>query len=171
MKFTTKLIIFWATIFLIFLLGIVLVMTIFWGVRFNYGHLLVAFFINGIIPPVVIASFFYKRLDYMESEKIDPPTFDGIQKKKLPFKAHTNKPFDELMHKVDRQYIISYSDRENKILKFRTDTRMLAWGISGYIKMIDSENVEVVVYSIIRSRRDTLTVNQTISILQSIFNC
>ena len=170
MKFTTKLIIFWASIFLIFLSGIILVMSVFWGVKFNYWHLFIAFIINGIIPPIVITSLFYKRLDYMESENIEPPKFDGVKTRNLPFKARTRFPFDEMMQKVDRQYIISYSDRKNQIIKFRTDSRMLAWGISGYIKMIDSENVVVVAYSIFNSKRDALTVSQTISVLQSIFN-
>lgn len=170
MKFTTKLIIFWASVFLIFLSGIILVMVLFWGIKFNYWHLFIAYVINGIIPPAIITSLFYKRLDYMESESLEPPTFDGVRTQNLSFKARTRYPFDEMMQKVDRQYIISYSDRENQILKFRTDTRMLAWGISGYIKMIDPENVVVVVYPIFNSKRDALTVSQTIRVLQSIFN-
>lgn len=171
MKFTTKLIIFWASVFLIFLLGIIFVMTVFWEVRFNYWHLFIAFVINGIIPPAVITSLFYKRLDYMESENIEPPTFEGVKTAQIPFKARTRYPFDELMQKVDRQYIISFSDRERQILKFRTDSRMLSWGISGYIKMIDENNVVVVAYPIFsNSRRDALTVNQTLRVLNSVFN-
>lgn len=170
MKFTTKLIIFWATVFLIFLSGVIIVMTVFWGVKFNYWHLFIAFVINGIIPPVIITSFFYKRLDYMESDNIEPPNFKGVKAANLTFKARTKYPFDEMMQKVDRQYIISFSDRENKILKFRTDTRMLSWGISGYIRMIDTETVVVVVYPVFNSRRDALTVNQTLRVLHSIFS-
>ena len=171
MKFTTKLIIFWASIFLMFLLGIVFVMTVFWGVRFEFWQIFIAFIINGIIPPAIITSLFFKRLNYMESESIDPPNFKGMKTVELPFKARTRSPFDELMQKVDRQYIISFSDREKKILKFRTDSRLLSWGISGYIKMNGPEKVTVVVYPIYEnSRRDALTVNQTLRILNSIFN-
>ena len=170
MKFTTKLIIFWASIFLIILLGIILVMSVFWGVQFNFWYLSIAFVINGIIPPIVITSLFYKRLDYMESENIEPPTFDGVKTMNISFEARTKYPFDEMMQKVDRQYIISFSDRKNKIIKFRTDTRMLSWGISGYIKMIDPETVVVVAYPIFNSRRDALTVSQTLRVLHSIFN-
>ena len=147
-------------------------MTVFWEMRFNYWHLFIAFVINGIIPPAVITSLFYKRLDYMESDSLEPPTFRGVKTENLPYNTRTNKcPFDEMMHKVDRQYIISFSDREKKILKFRTDSRMLAWGISGYIKMTDPLNVEVHVYPIFsNSRRDALTVNQTLRVLHSVFN-
>lgn len=107
----------------------------------------------------------------MESENIEPPIFDGVKTAQLPFKARTRYPFDEMMQKVDRQYIISFSDREKQILKFRTDSRMLSWGISGYIKMIDENNVVVVAYPIFsNSRRDALTVNQTLRILNSVFN-
>ncbi len=170
MKFTTKLIIFWASVFLIFLLGIIFVMTVFWRVHFNFWHLLVAFIINGIIPPAIITSFFYNRLDYMETENDNPPTFTGTKTMEIPFKGRTSCPFDEMMQKVDRQYIISYSDRKKKILKFRTDTRMLSWGIGGYLKMLDDETVEVFVYPVFKnSRREELTLNQTLRVLCSIF--
>lgn len=170
MKFTTKLLIFWASIFLIFLLGIILVMSVFWGIQFNFWHLLVAFVINGIIPPAIITSFFYNKLDYMESEEITPPNFKGVKTMDIPFKAKTSCPFDEMMQKIDRQYIISYSDRKKRILKFRTDTRMLSWGVGGYLKMIDEETVEVSVYSsFMNSRRDELILNQTLRVIYSIF--
>lgn len=171
MKFTTKLLAFWASVFLIFLVGIVFVMTVFWGLKFNYWHLLIAFIINGVIPPAIITSFFYNRLDYMESENDDPPKFKGVKTIDLPFKARTSCPFDEMMQKVDRQYIISYSDRKKKILKFRTDTRMLSWGIGGYLKMVDDNTVEAYVYPVFKnSRRDELTLNQILRVLHSIFN-
>src|SRR5690554_1271660 len=99
MKFTTKLIIFWASVFLIFLLGFIFVMTVFWEVRFNYWQLFVAFVINGILPPAIITSLFYKRLEYMESENIEPPSFNGVKSSQLPFKARTRYPFDEMMQK------------------------------------------------------------------------
>ena len=171
MKFTTKLILFWASVFLIFLLGIVFVMTVFWDVRFNFWQLFVAFIINGIIPPIVITSLFFKRLNYMESESLDPPTFKGMKCADLTFTPRTRCPFDELMQKIDRQYIISFSDREKKILKFRTDSRMLSFGIGGYVQMVTSDKVSVVVYPIFEnSRREELTLNQTLRILNSIFN-
>ena len=171
MKFTTKLLIFWASLFLIFLTGIISVMAVFWGIQFNFWHLAVVFIINGIIPPAIITSFFYKRLDYMESDSLNPPTFKGMKTANLTFKGKNKSPFDEMMHRIDRQYIISYSDREKKVLKFRTDTRMLAWGIGGFVKMIDDENVEVIVYPVFgNSRRDELYLNQTLRILYSVFN-
>lgn len=171
MKFTTKLIIFWASVFLIFLLGIVFVMTVFWDVRFNFWQLLIAFIINGIIPPAIITSLFYNRLDYMESESIEPPNFKGQKTAQLPFTSKSHSPFDEMLHRIDRQYIISFSDRERTVLKFRTDSRMLSWGLGGYVNMIDPENVTVVVYPIFEnSRREELTLNQTLRVLNSIFN-
>lgn len=172
MKFTTKLLIFWASVFLIFLLGIISVMSVFWGVEFDFWQILIAFIINGVIPPAIITSFFYNRLEYMESEIDDPPKFTGLKTMNLPFKSRTSCPFDEMMQKVDRQYIISFSDRKRKILKFRTDTRMLSWGIGGYLKMLDDETVEAYVYPVFKnSRREELTLNQTLRVLHSIFNC
>ena len=172
MKFTTKLLIFWASVFLIFLSGIVFVMTVFWGMHFNFWHLLVAFIINGVIPPAIITSFFYNRLEYMESEVDSPPQFKGVKTRVLSFKSRTSCPFDEMMQKIDRQYIISYSDRKNKILKFRTDTRMLSWGIGGYLKMLDDETVEAYVYPVFKnSKREELTTNQVLRVVHSIFSC
>lgn len=172
MKFTTKLLIFWASVFLIFLSGIVFVMTVFWGMHFNFWHLLVAFIINGVIPPAIITSFFYNRLEYMESEIDTPPKFKGVKTRVLPFKSRTSCPFDEMMQKIDHQYIISYSDRKNKILKFRTDTRMLSWGIGGYLKMLDDETVEAYVYPVFKnSKREELTTNQVLRVVHSIFSC
>ena len=148
MKFTTKLLIFWSSVFLIFLLGIILVMSVFWDVSFNYWQLLVAFIINGVIPPAIIISFFYKRLEYMESEDDSPPKFSGVKSKNLLYKA-----------------------RKNKILKFRTDSRMLSWGIGGYLRMANDETIEVFVYPIHKhSRREKLILNQTLRVLCSTFN-
>ena len=170
MKFTTELLIFWSSVFLIFLLGFVIVMSVFWDISFNFWHLLVAFVINGVIPPAIITSFFYNRLEYMESEDDTPPKFKGVKTLDIKFEARTNSPFDEMMQKVDRQYIISYSDRKNKILKFRTDSRMLTWGLGGYLRMYDDNTVEAYVYPIHKnSRREGLTVNQTLRVLGSIF--
>jgi hypothetical protein len=89
----------------------------------------------------------------------------------LSFKSRTSCPFDEMMQKIDRQYIISYSDRKNKILKFRTDTRMLSWGIGGYLKMLDNETVEAYVYPVFKnSKREELTTNQVLRVIHSIFS-
>lgn len=171
MKFTTKLLIFWSSVFLIFLLGIIIVMSLLWGITFNFWHLFIAFIINGVLPPAIITSFFYCRLDYMESKDETPPKFSGVKTMSIPFKGRTNCPFDEILQKIDRQYIISYSNRQNQILKFRTDTRMLTWGIAGYVRMIDNETMEVFVYPIHkRSRREELQLNQTLRVLWSIFN-
>ena len=171
MKFTTKLLIFWASVFLIFLFGIIVVMSIFWGVQFNFWQVMIVFIINGVLPPAIITSFFYNRLEYMELENDEPPTFKEVKTMKLPFKARTSCPFDEMMQKVDRQYIISFSDRKKKVLKFRTDTRMLSWGIGGYLKMEDDNTVLVYVYPVFKhSRREELVLNQTLRILHSIFS-
>ena len=170
MKFTNKLLIFWSSVFLIFLLGIITVMSLFWGITFNFWRLFIVFIINGVIPPAIITSFFYNRLEYMESKDENPPKFSGVKSMQIPFKARTNCPFDEIMQRVDREYILSYTNRQNQILKFRTDSRMLSWGIGGYIRMIDNHTMEVFVYPIHKkSRREMLLLNQTLRVLCSIF--
>lgn len=107
----------------------------------------------------------------MESEKLDPPSFTGQKKAQFQFKGRTNQPFDEILQRVDRQWIISFSDRKNHVLKFRTDARMISWGLGGYLKMENDGNVVVIVYPISpRSKREKLFVNQTLRLIHSILN-
>lgn len=171
MKFTVRLYLYWVSIFLIFFVGIQSVVFILWNMQVEAWQSALVFLIVGVIPPAVITAFFYKRLDYMESEKLDPPSFTGQQKAQFQFKGRTNQPFDEVLQRVDRQWIISFSDRKNRVLKFRTDARMTSWGLGGYLKMEDDETVMVIVYPIRpRSKREKLFVNQTLRLMHSVLN-
>lgn len=171
MKFTIKLFFYWVSIFLTFFIGIQVVVYVLWNMRMDSWQSALVFFIVGVIPPAVITAFFYKRLDYMESEKLDPPSFAGQQKAQFQFKGRTKQPFDEILQRVDRQWIISFSDRKNHVLKFRTDSRMISWGLGGYLKLEDDESVTVIVYPIRpRSKREKLFVNQTLRLMHSILN-
>lgn len=76
------------------------------------------------------------------------------------------------MQRVDRQWIISFTDREHRILKFRTDARMISWGLGGYLKMEDEDRVDVIVYPLFPdSKREMMNVNQVLRVMQSILNC
>jgi hypothetical protein len=159
------------SIFLIFYIGIQVVVYFLWGMRVEAWQGVLVFLIVGVIPPALITAFFSKRLDYMESEKLEPPSFSGQKKAVFQFKGRSDSPFDEVMQRIDRQWIISYSDRKNRILKFRTDARMTSWGLGGYLKMEDEETVTVIVYPIRpRSKRDRLFVNQTLRLVHSVLN-
>lgn len=172
MKFTTRLLLYWISIFLVFYIGILLAISLFWGLPINFWQILLVFGIVGVIPPVIISAYFFKRLDYMESEDIRPPVFSGQKKAVLKFKPRTSQPpFDEIMLRIDRQWIISYSDREHGVLKFRTDSRMMAWGIGGYVQQTSENTVNVTVYPIFpTSRREKKILNQTLRLMQSILN-
>ncbi|MEN6322036.1 MAG: hypothetical protein ABFD09_00875 [Proteiniphilum sp.] len=171
MKFTIKLFFYWVSIFLIFFIGIQAVVFVLWEMRLEIWQGALVFLIVGVTPPAIITTFFYKRLDYMESEKLDPPSFTGQQKAQFQFKGRTNQPFDEVLQRIDRQWIISFSDRKNHVLKFRTDTRMISWGLGGYLKMEDDENITVIVYPISpRSKREKLFINQTLRLMHSVLN-
>jgi hypothetical protein len=159
------------SIFLIFYIGIQVVVYFLWGMRVEAWQGVLVFLIVGVIPPALITAFFSKRLDYMESEKLEPPSFSGQKKAVFQFKGRSDSPFDEVMQRIDRQWIISYSDRKNRILKFRTDARMTSWGLGGYLKMEGEETVTVIVYPIRpRSKRDRLFVNQTLRLVHSVLN-
>lgn len=172
MKFSIRLLLFWISVFLTFYIGILLVTYVLWGLPLKFGQILLVFLIAGVLPPVIITAFFMRRLDYMESEDLEPPKFSGQKKATLKFKRRTKQSaFDEVMLRIDRQWIISFSDREKRILKFRTDTRMMAWGIGGYAKMIDENTVFVVLYPMYpNSRREEKIMMQTLRIMQSVLD-
>ena len=170
MKFSIRLMFFWIAVFLAFYFGILLVTAVLWGVPIQFWQMVLVFLIAGVLPPALITAYFYRRLDYMESEDLEPPKFKGVKKATLNFKKRTKQPaFDEVMLRIDRQWIISFSDRENRVLKFRTDTRMMAWGIGGYVKMTDDTTVQVVLYPMnSNSRREEKMMMQTLRVMQSI---
>lgn len=171
MKFTTKLLFTWISIFLLFFVTTISLTNMLWGVQMPFWKLLIVFFIAGIVPPALITLFFYKRLDYMESEDIAPPIFSGQKKVVMNFTPRSQNYFDEIMQRVDKNWIISYTDRENKVLKFRTDTRALSWGIGGYVKLLEDKKVLVIVYSMHPdSRREEKILNQTLRLMRAILN-
>jgi hypothetical protein len=105
----------------------------------------------------------------MESEELDPPTFSGQQRAVFHFKGRGQKPFDEVMQRIDRQWIISFSDRRNRVLKFRTDARMTSWGLGGYLKMGEDGEITVIIYPVRSySKRDEISVNQTLRLIHAI---
>ncbi len=144
-----------------------------WHVELSFFKLFLVFLIVGVLPPALITLYFYKKLNYIESEDINEPDFPHKRKIVLPFKQMSLKqrPFDELMVRVDRQWVLTFTDRENQILKFRTDTRIFSWGVGVYLKMIDSKTVSVVVYPIMpMTKHDVRVINHTFRLLQSILN-
>ena len=169
MRFTTRLFLYWVSIFLIFSIGVIGVVYFLWDFRVNLLQAAVVFFIVGVIPPGLITAWFSRRLNYMESERLDPPLFSGQKRATFQFKGHTSHPFDEVMQRVDRQWIISYSDRKNHVLKFRTDARMFSWGLGGYLKMEDAEKITVIVYPINpKSAREELFMNHLLRVMGTI---
>jgi len=169
MRFTVRLFLFWVSIFLIFYLAVLGVVYLFWGLQFDLWHAALVFFLAGVIPPALITAYFFRRLDYMETEKLDPPSFSGQKRARFTFKARTDSPFDEVMQRIDRQWIISFSDRKNRVLKFRTDARMMSWGLGGYLSMKDDQTVEVIVYPIHpSSRREQLMLTQLLRVISSV---
>jgi len=171
MRFTLRLFCYWVSIFLVFFIGVSAVLFFLWGLRVELWQAALAFFIVGMIPPGIITLYFSRRLDYMESNNLNPPSFSGQKKAVFQFKGRTKCPFDEVLQRVDRQWIISFSDRKNQILKFRTDARMVSWGMGGYLKMEDEETVIVIVYPIRpKSKREKLLVNHTLRLMHTILN-
>ena len=169
MKFSTRLFLYWVSIFLVFSIGVITVVYLLWGFRVNLLQAALVFFIVGVIPSGCITAWFSRRLNYMESESLDPPLFSGQKRATFHFKGHTKHPFDEVLQRVDRQWIISFSDRKNRVLKFRTDARMFSWGLGGYLRMEDDEKITVIVYPINpKSEREELFQNQLLRVMGSI---
>ena len=171
MKFTTKLFLAWMFIFLIFYVAVITIISLFWGIRIQFWQLFLVFFIAGVLPPAVITWFFYKRLDYMESENPDPPSFSGQKKALLTFRSKSNNPYAEMLQKIDRSFIVSYSDKEACIVKFRTDCRIMSWGVCGYVRLLDQSKVEAIVYPMnTDSKREEKILLQTLRLLRSVLN-
>ena len=106
----------------------------------------------------------------MESDNIEPPQFEGQKKATFLIKRNNKSSFDEVLQKIDRQWIISYSDRKNGVLKFRTDARMTSWGLGGYAKMEEDDKVLVIIYPVHpSSAREKKMVVQTLRIMRTIF--
>lgn len=171
MKFTTKLFLTWMSIFLIFYITVIAIISLFWGIRIQFWQLLLVFFIAGVLPPAALTWLFYKRLDYMESENSEPPAFSGHKKAILTFKARSANPYAEMLQKIDRSFIVSYSDKETHVVKFRTDSRIMSWGVGGYIKLQDDNKVQAIVYPMnADSKREEKILLQTLRLLKSILN-
>lgn len=169
MRFTIRLYLYWVSIFFTFYVGVIFVVSLLWGLQLDFLRMGLVFFIVGMIPPAIVTFFYAKRLDYMESDDMEPPSFAGQKTMLFQFKGRTDHPFDEVMQRIDRQWIISYSDRKKGILKFRTDTRMISWGLGGYLKMEDKENILVIVYPIhSRSKREKIMVDQLLELMKSV---
>lgn len=107
----------------------------------------------------------------MESENQEPPTFSGQKKATFVFKTRSNNHYAELLQKIDRSFIVSYSDKEARIVKFRTDSRIMSWGVGGYVKLLDANKVEAIVYPMIAdSKREEKILLQTLRLLKAVLN-
>jgi hypothetical protein len=169
MRFTFRLYLYWVSIFLIFYSGVLGLMSLFWGLNMNFWQILLVFAIVGMLPPAILTAYFYKRLNYMESDNIDPPQFTGQREATYKYNGRTKYPFDEILQRIDRQWIISYSDRKNCVLKFRTDARMRSWGVGGYIKMDENENLLVIIYPMFpKYKRERIMVDQLFLIMKNV---
>lgn len=171
MRFTTRLFFYWVSIFLVFYIGVIVVVYLLWRVPIELWQSVLVFFIVGMVPPGLITLYYAKRLDYMESDNQAPPSFEGQKEAVFQFKGRTENPFDEVLQRVDRQWIISFSDRGNRVLKFRTDARMASWGLGGYLKMENENRVSVTIYPIHpKSKREALMVNQALQLMESVLD-
>lgn len=171
MKFTTKLFLTWTSIFLIFYLSVLAVISLFWGIRLPFWQLTIVFLISGVFPPAFLTMLFYRKLDYMESGNLDPPPFKGSRTMLIDFKPRGRRSYDEVFQKIDKGFIVSYSDRENQVIKFRTDSRVFAWGVCGYLRMLNDEQIEAIVYPMnADSKREEKILNQTLKLLQTILD-
>src|SRR5690554_8076100 len=97
MRFTTRLFFYWVSIFLVFYIGVIVVVYLLWRVPIDFWQSVLVFFIVGMVPPGLITLYYAKRLDYMESDNQAPPSFEGQKEAVFQFKGRTEKPFDEVL--------------------------------------------------------------------------
>ena len=107
----------------------------------------------------------------MESENPDPPAFSGQKKALLAFRARSNNLYAEMLQKIDKSFIVSYSDKEARVVKFRTDCRIMSWGVCGYVRLLDDGKAEAIVYPMnADSKREEKILLQTLRLLKSVLN-
>ena len=107
----------------------------------------------------------------MESENPDPPAFSGQKKALLTFRARSNNLYAEMLQKIDKSFIVSYSDKEACVVKFRTDCRIMSWGVCGYVRLLDDGKAEAIVYPMnADSKREEKILLQTLRLLKSVLN-
>ena len=105
----------------------------------------------------------------MESGDTDTPKFSGSMTDMIDYTPRGERVYDEILQRVDRGFIISFSDRESRVIKFRTDSRVLSWGVCGYLKIKDNNQVEAVVYSMNpKSKKEKKLMLQTVRLLNAI---
>ena len=169
MKFTTKLFLTWTSIFLIFYLSVIAIISMFWGIRFPFWQLAIVFSISGVLPPAFLTMLFYRKLDYMESANLAPPKFSGAKSLDITYTPRTRRVYDEVFQKIDKGFIVSYSDKANGVIKFRTDSRVLSWGVCGYVRLMDENKIEATVYSMnADSKREEKILLQTLKLLDAV---
>lgn len=107
----------------------------------------------------------------MESDDLDPPAFSGSKSIQISCRTVSKSRFDEILQRIDRNFIVSFSDRKNHVVKFRTDSRVLSWGVAAYVKMVDENEIEVVVYPMNpNSRKEEKVLLQTLRLLKAVLN-
>jgi hypothetical protein len=76
-----------------------------------------------------------------------------------------------MLQKIDRSFIVSYSDKEACVVKFRTDCRIMSWGVCGYVRLLDDGKAEAIVYPMnADSKREEKILLQTLRLLRSVLN-
>jgi uncharacterized membrane protein len=60
MRFSTRLFLYWVSIFLMFYVGVIAVIFLLWQTRVDFWQSALVFFIVGMIPPGLITFYFSK---------------------------------------------------------------------------------------------------------------
>ena len=87
MRFSRRLYCYWVSIFLIFYVGILTIVSLFWGLDARLWQVVLVFIIVGMIPPAIITAFARRLI--MESEEL----FLGQQRAVFHFKGRGQKLF------------------------------------------------------------------------------
>ena len=130
-------------------LGINLAVDLIGGKEINLTNV----FSTGLLITVVYSIVYYAMIKvtfkpkfaYLESDEIDEPIFGNKNEKMI---AIENESLDiiEIKKEVQKKWIITHFDENNRIIKFRTKISFSSWGIGAVLK-IDFENKRIKVIS------------------------
>ena len=108
----------------------------------------------GVIISIIYSLIYYGGLSvtlkpkfaYLESEELNEPVF-GDKCERTIKKDNTTLNFNDVTNKIQEKWKVTYSYRQNNIIKFRSKINFNTWGV-GVILKFDNENIKIISFPI-----------------------
>jgi len=94
----------------------------------------------------VISITLKPRYDYLESEELKEPVF-GDKLEKVTKIESSSFDFNEIKNKIQKEWIITNSDNQNNIIKYRSKMKFNSWGVGCFLK-VENETIKIISFPI-----------------------